>query len=632
MPAAVSFATAPELFQNLSARYAGTDKAALRYKDRAADAWVDVTWDALAGDVRSLAAWLVDAGVQPGDRVAVLAENRPEWAVTDLATQLVGAVTVALYTTVPADDVAFIARDSGAGVIVASTGLQRRKAEAAAAALDTLHTVVSMAPVGPAKPGYRVVAWADALARGAALRTDGTVTDASLDARGAAVTPDDLSALIYTSGTTGEPKGVRMTQRNLVANVHAVHERIAVFESDLHLSFLPLSHAFERTAGYTTILSAGATIAYAESVDTVAKNLPEVRPTLLVSVPRVFEKVHAGVLKSVAEGGASKRAIFAWAVDVGTAVAAKARAGERVGPLLKAQHALAHKLVFATLHAKLGGRLRFAVSGGAALPAEIGRFFEAAGLTIVEGYGLSETAPVLAANPLDAPVFGTVGHVFPGVTVGIRDLHTGALLVEVAGADYPTEVTSGAGEILARGASVMDGYWNRPEATAEAFDADGWFRTGDVGRFEGGYLKITDRLKSMIVSKGGKNIYPGPIEEQLSASPLVDQIVVVGEAREFLTALVVPDADAVRAVVPGLAADATLATLAALAAHPDVAALFTALLADYSRGVASHEKVRAVRLVAEPFTVDNGLLTPTLKPKRKAIEARYTALVEAMYA
>ena len=329
--------------------------------------------------------------------MALLSENRPEWAVTDMATQMLGAVTVALYTTVPADDVAFIARDSGAerarGVDGPAAPQGRGRCRRAG------HVpVVSMAPVGPAKPGSRS-AWGPRSRAALPPRRHrrGRSTRAARPSR------RRPSALIYTSGTTGEPKGVALTQRNLVANVHAAHERIAVFESDLHLSFLPLSHAFERTAGYTTVLSAGATIAYAESVDTVAKNLPEVRPTMLMSVPRVFEKVHAGVLKSVAEGGASKRAVFAWAVDVGAAVAAKTRAGERVGPLLRAQHALAHRLVFATLHEKLGGRLRFAVSGGAALPAEIGRFFEAAGLTIVEGYGLSETAPVLAANPSTRP-------------------------------------------------------------------------------------------------------------------------------------------------------------------------------------------------------------------------------------
>ena len=408
----------------------------------------------------------------------------------------------------------------------------------------------------------------------------------------------------------------------------AVHERIEVFETDSVLSFLPLSHAFERTTGYMTLLSGGGQIVYAESTDTVARDLPGVRPTILVSVPRLFEKIHAAVVKAAAEGGPLKQRVFDWAVGVGTAVAEAQRAGRAPGVLLRAQHAVATRLVFQTLHDKLGGRVRFCVSGGAALPAAVGTFFEAAGVKVVEGYGLSETAPVLAANPYAAPRVGTVGHVFPDVTLAIRDLHSGRILGQVEGRSYPNTLTTGAGEILARGASVMESYWGKPEATADVFDAEGWFRTGDVGRFEDGYLRITDRIKHMILTSGGKNVYPGPIEERLAASPLVDQVLVVGEAREFLTALVVPDADALAAAaaaggwtVPEDPND-----------EPRAVALFEALVREQAREAASHEKVRDVRLVAEPFSVDNGLLTPTMKPRRALIERRYAGLVDGMYA
>ncbi len=622
MPAAVPFDTAAEMFTGLAARFAGTGKAALGFKNRESKAWEDISWDTLAADVRALAAFLASTGVQPGDRVAVLSENRPEWLVADLAAQIAGAVNVGIYPTLPAPQVAAILRDSGSVVVVASTALQVRKAVAALAECPDLRLAVAMSrPKGG--PTERVVEWDAALATGRAAGLDAEVA-----ARAAAVTPDDLSALIYTSGTTGEPKGVRMTHRNLMANVHAVHERIAVTEDDVHLSFLPLSHAFERTTGYMTILSAGAQIVFAESTDTVARDLPEVHPTIMVSVPRLFEKVYAAIQKSVAEGGAVKQGIFAWAVGVGQAVAAATRAGTAPGLLLRAQHAVADRLVFATLHEKLGGRVRLAVSGGAALPAPVGAFFEAAGLKLVEGYGLSETAPILAANPFEAPRVGTVGHVFPGVTLAIRDLHADRLVGEIAGDSYPNTLTTGAGEILARGPSVMSGYWNRPEATAEVFTPDGWFRTGDVGRFEDGYLRITDRIKHMIVTLGGKNVYPGPIEERLVAHPLVDQTMVVGEGREFLTALVVPDADALSA-----AATAGGWTVPAdLNASPEALALFEDVIREQAREAASHEKVRAVRLVAEPFSVDNNLLTPTLKPRRTLIEAAYAGLIEDMYA
>lgn len=571
MPAVVPFETAPEMVRGLAARYAGTGKAALGYKDRQTKEWTDVTWDELAQQVHQLAAFLVARGVRPGDRVALLSENRPEWAVTDLATQLVGAVTVALYPSVPVGQVVGILRDSGARVLVASTGIQVRKATGALAECPDLALVVAMAAPKDAAPDGAVVAWDAALAEGERAGPD---VHAAVEAAADAVTPDSLSALIYTSGTTGEPKGVMMTQRTLMANVHAVHERIEVVEGDVHLSFLPLSHAFERTAGYTTVLSAGAQVVYAESTDTVARDLPEVRPTLLVSVPRLFEKVYTAIQKSVAEGGPAKQRVFAWAVGVGTEVAARRRAGDGPGLVLAAQHALAHRLVFQTLHDKLGGRVRFAVSGGAALPRAVGDFFEAAGVHLIEGYGLSETAPILAANPFEAPLVGTVGHVFPGVTLAIRDLHSGRTVGQLSGDAYPSDLTTGAGEILAKGPSVMPGYWNRPDATAEVFDADGWFKTGDVGRFEGGYLRITDRIKHMIVSAGGKNFYPAPIEERLAASPLVDQVMVVGEGREHLAALVVPDADALRAE----AAANGWAVGGDPAASPEARALFEALV------------------------------------------------------
>ncbi|MGB3542241.1 AMP-dependent synthetase/ligase [Rubrivirga sp.] len=611
MPAVVEFDTAAQLVQRLAARYAGTGKAALGYKDKATKQWTDITWDDLDGRVRAFASWLAAQGVVKGDRVAILSENRPEWAVADLATQLLGAATVALYTSTPTDDAAFILRDSGAKVLVASTRIQLRKGVAALDSCPDLEAVVSM--IEPRTPDDRVTLWDAALEGGAAQPAD-------LDARADAVTPDDLSALIYTSGTTGQPKGVQMTHRNLMSNAHAAHQRYDITEDDVHLSFLPLSHAFERTCGYATVLAAGAQIVYAESVDAIAKNLPEVQPTLVVAVPRLFERIYTTIHKTVEAAPAPKRLLFAWAKDVGGAAALSAKEGRTIGPVLRVQNAVAQRLVFKSLHDKLGGRLRLAISGGAALPTEIGEFFEAAGIRLIEGYGLSETAPVLAANPYNAPRYGTVGWVMPGVTVAIRDLEDGTTIDALEGDDYPTSRTTVAGEIVAKGPNVMPGYWQRPGATDAAFDADGWFLTGDVGRFEDGYLRITDRLKHMIVSRGGKNIYPGPLEAELSSSPLVDQIMVVGEGRAFLTALVVPDHVAAQ-IVSGssdLEDDAFRAP-------------FDALLKAYNRGAPSHEKVRDLRFVHDPFTVENGLLTPTMKLKRRTVEDAYSALIEQMY-
>ncbi len=620
MPAVVDFETIPQLFNRLAERYAGQPKAALGYKDKKSKAWEDISWDELAEQVHSFAGYLHKAGIRKGDRVAILSENRPEWAITDLATQVLGAVNVALYTTLPASQVGYILKDSGAKLLVVSVGLQLRKADAVQVDCPDLTRIVSMAV--PRKKHASTVTWEDAMAEG---ETHYAANRTSIDSMADEVAPDNLSALIYTSGTTGNPKGVMMSHGNFVSNAKAAHDVIDLYEDDVHLSFLPLSHAFERTAGYTAMLAGGAKIVYAESIDTVSKNLPEVRPTLMISVPRLFERVFNVINKSVGEGSAVKKSIFHWAVNSGKSFAATRREGKSPGPILRAQHALAHRLVFSALHEKLGGRVRFAVSGGAALPREIGEFFEAAGVTLIEGYGLSETAPVLSISPMEFPIYGTVGRIIPGVTIAIQDLQSGKLVGQISGENYPSTLSTDAGEIIAKGPNVMSGYWQDAEATAEVFDEEGWFHTGDVGRFVDGHLKITDRIKHMLVSKGGKNIYPGPIEEQFAINPLVDQILVVGEGREFLTALVVPDVDAINAQIPEVL-DSNLG------AKPAVQNLYADLFHTYSKTAASHEKIRDFRLVFEPFTVENELMTPTMKLRRRAIEAVYSALIEEMYA
>jgi long-chain acyl-CoA synthetase len=624
MPALLPFETTPELFLGLTERFRGSDRAPLAFKDRAAGEWRDITYDELADAVWAFAAFLHEAGVRKGDRVAIMSENRPEWAITDLATHLLGAVNVGLYTTLPPDQVAYILRDADARVLVVSVALQLRKALQARAELPRLAHVVAMHE--PRASGEGVVQWEAAQARGRDhLRTHRREIEAA--ARG--VRPDDVAALIYTSGTTGHPKGVMITQRNTASNVHAVLSVLPIDESDSHLSFLPLSHSFERTGGYMVALAAGCKINYAESIEAVPKNLLEVSPTLMVSVPRLFERTYNVVMKSVAEGPAMKRRVFDWALRVGRARAAREKAGRSVGPVLRAQNAIAHRLVFGQLHEKMGGRLRFAVSGGAALPAQIGEFFEAAGIRIIEGYGLTETGPVLSVNPYRAPRYGTVGHVIPGVTIGIQDIDSGEVIAQLRGEDYPSSLDSPAGEIVARGPNIMKGYWNAGGASGDALGDDGWYHTGDVGRFEGGYLRITDRIKHMIVSKGGKNIYPGPIEEQFATDPLIEQVMVVGEGREFLTALVVPNLDALAewARQQGIPDDRQ-----ALLAHERTRALFTASFRDYSKGAASHERIRDFRLLAAPFSEENGMMTPTMKLRRSAIEQSYAALIEEMYA
>ncbi|MEX0602052.1 MAG: long-chain fatty acid--CoA ligase, partial [Bacteroidota bacterium] len=331
--------------------------------------------------------------------------------------------------------------------------------------------------------------------------------------------PGDLLTIIYTSGTTGNPKGVMLTHRNLVSNIIASGEVIPIGEDDTLLSFLPLCHSFERMAGYYTAMACGATVAYAESIESVRDNLLEVHPTIVTTVPRLFERIHGRILKQVDSSPRVRRNIFHWAVGVGREYAKAAKA-HSISRGLELKHRLASKLVFSKLQARTGGRIRFFVSGGAALPKSLGEFFEAVGIRIIEGYGLTETSPVLSANRLDDYKFGTVGKPIPGVEIKI----------------------AGDGEILAKGPNIMKGYYNNPSATAEVIDAGGWFHTGDIGMFDPeGHLMITDRKKHLFVSSGGKNIAPQPIENLFLQSKYIDQFVLLGDGRMFLTALVVPE-------------------------------------------------------------------------------------------
>ena len=627
MPAQVEFDTIPQMFRRLCDRYRGQERPVLRHKVRG-EGWHEIPWEGFQDRAQGLAGYLHQQGVRKGDRVAIFSENRPEWAISDMGMQLIGAANVSIYTSLPPSKVAYILRDSGAKVCIVSVPVQRKKVEEIADECPQLEEVIVMSETAEDSP-VPMTHWDDALAAGRDYWAD---HEDELVEIAEGITPEDTSALIYTSGTTGQPKGVVLTNRNFCSNVKGALQRVPFGEQDHHLSFLPLSHAFERTAGHTAVLAAGATISYAESIEAVSQNLLEVQPTLMISVPRMFEKVYNRVTKQASEGSAIQQKVFEWAVDVGERYArAQQSGGPGPGAWLRAQRAVAHRLVFSKLHEKLGGNLRFAVSGGAALPKEIGTFFQAAGVTIIEGYGLTETAPVLTVNPMDAPRYGTVGHVMPGVTVAIQPLESNDLAGTVSGSDYPTSLSTPEGEILVKGPNVMQEYWKQPEETRAAFDPEGWYHTGDVGRFEEGYLKITDRIKHMIVTEGGKNVYPGPIEEAFKTKGWIDQIVVVGEGRPFLAALVVPDFESLRMRVRNEGIDESAHDDTDLLALDTVQSLYQDALTAYNREAAAHEKIRNFRLLAEPFTVEDGTLTPTLKLRRGIIEERHADLIDEMY-
>jgi long-chain acyl-CoA synthetase len=566
-------------------------------------AWRALSSEQLRAAVEEASMGLRALGVEKGDTVAILSENRPEWAIADLATLCAGAADATIYATLTPPQVQYILADSESKVVFVSSAAQARKVAEVRDRLPLLQHVVRFDPA----PVPGTTSLDELRARGReALAAD---RDA-VRRRAAEVTGDDLATLIYTSGTTGDPKGVMLTHGNLLHNVLAAEKVFPMVNQEWTcLSFLPLCHSFERTAGHNFMLYAGVTIAYAESVERVPENMGEVRPHIMCSVPRLYEKMYARVNEKVASDPPLRQKIFRWAIGVGRETFAHTVARTEPGPLLKLKFALADKLVFSKIKARTGGRLQLFISGGAPLAREIAEFFGAAGMLVCEGYGLSETSPVITCN--------YPGRVKPG-TVGLPLEH---VEVKIA-AD---------GEILTRGPHVMKGYFRKPEATAEAIEKDGWFHTGDIGFVDAdGCLVITDRKKDIIVTSGGKNIAPQPIENRLKTSKFITEVVMIGNQRNFAAALVVPGFEALEAWAKerGLIA----ASREDLVRLPEVVRHYQGLVEQMTADLAQFEKIKKIALVAKEFTQESGELTPTLKVKRRVVEERYKAMIDAMYA
>ncbi|HJU89072.1 MAG TPA: long-chain fatty acid--CoA ligase [Gemmatimonadaceae bacterium] len=551
--------------------------------------------------VRRMALGLESLGVKQGDRVAILSENRPEWLMADWACLTSGIADVPIYPTLPSEQAAYILRDSGAVAIFVSNEELAAKVAKERASIPSLRHVIGF---GGSWPGVDMTL--EALEERGRAADDDSARARYLE-RIRSVKPDDIATIIYTSGTTGEPKGAMLTHDNIYSNVAASREILPVSEGDVTLSFLPLSHIFQRMVDYL-LQAVGVSIAYAQSMDTVLANFGEVRPTFVVSVPRVYEKIYARVLENALAGGAIKKRIFFWARAVGDRWATEQLAGREPGGWLSLQYGIAQRLVFSKLKARVGGRLRYFVSGGAPLAPEINKFFYSAGLVILEGYGLTETSPVIAVNTPAHLRIGTVGRAIRGVEVAIAP----------------------DGEILTRGPHVMKGYFNKPDATRDAIDADGWFHTGDIGVLEDDYLRITDRKKDIIVTAGGKNIAPQPIENKIKTNKYVSQAVMIGDKRKFVIVLVVPNFDQLEkwAKVKNL----LWTDHKQLLALPLVRAKMDKEVLSKLEGLGSFEMPKKVVLLEQDFTVEGGELTPTLKVKRRVIDQRYKSLIDTAYA
>lgn len=582
-----------------------SSKAAL--KEKVAGVYRSITYQEMKERVEQVAAFFLESGFQQGDKIALLSENRPEWPISDMGLISVGLVNVPIYPTLTAQQIAYILNDSQSKAVIVSRIHQLHKIKIIAKDCPRLELVIMLEPL-PADEeleGLRLIDFKTLLSEG-----EGALKQhrATLNQRLENAREDDLVSIVYTSGTTGNPKGVMLTHRNFASNAVAAHKALGFDYTQTSLSFLPLSHVLERVVNYVMQLC-GATIAYAESIDTIATNMQEIHPTAFVAVPRVFEKIYTRIIQNIENEKPLKRKIFYWALGIGKQVASYTTQNKPVPAHLAAKHKLANKLVFTKIQAKTGGKLKFAVSGGAPLMRELAEFFFAVGINIYEGYGLTETSPVICVNRPGATRFGSVGQQIEEVDVKIAE----------------------DGEILARGPNIMPGYFNNPVATAEVIDAEGWFHTGDIGELDqDGYLRITDRKKEIIVMSNGKNVAPQPVENRLKTSDLIEQAVMIGNNQKYMAALIHPNFEKLEAQAhqQGIKFNSRLE----LVQSEQVQALMRKEIDQLTQEFARYEQIKKFALLEDELTQENGCLTPTLKFKRRIINETYSELIKSLFA
>ncbi len=594
----MEFKTIAEMFLNTTKNY--PDKEL--FTEKVDGQWVGDKGKDVYEMVKNASYGLAAIGIQPKDNVAILSTNCRRWAYSDYATATRGATSVTVYPTLIASQIQYIINHSDSKLVFAQDKLQMDKLLEIKAQCPEIKNVVYF-DESLSYEEDNIFSFNDLMEKGKAFQETEGVYD--FEAEALKVAPEDVLTLIYTSGTTGNPKGVMLTHGNLVSNILACNIRMQVTDEDIFLSFLPLSHSFERLGAYVGT-HVGANISYAESMEKVIDNLKEVEPTVAMSVPRLYEKMYAGVQKKFAGGSFIKRKIAAWAVKTGYKYIDARNAGT-ISPKLAKRKKLADKLVLSKIQALLGSRFRFFASGGAPLAGDIGRFFDAAGICILEGYGLSETSPVITVNPSHDFRFGTVGPAIDGVEVKIAD----------------------DGEILSRGPHIMKGYYKDEAGTREAINEDGWFHTGDIGIIEDGYLRITDRKKNIIVTAGGKNIAPAPMEGALILNKYFEQALVIGDRRKFVSAIVVPNF----IELAGWAGENNITdtTAEALVENPKVNEMLMTEVEGVMQNFSHYEAVKKIMLLPKEFNIEDGSLTPTLKIKKRVVEERYKNQIDALY-
>lgn len=592
----MSIETLSQLFDYCVTNYNKPDLLIYRGQD---DTYYKISSNEFKYRVVNFALGLRELGIKQDIKVVLLSENRPEWHVVDFACHLLGAVVVPIFPTLIPDQIEYIVNDCEAVMIVVSNQQQANKIKQIREQVKKVKHILAFEHDAS---DDNMLSFESVLETGSE-QDDTEFYDKALKT----AKTDMLATIIYTSGTTGVPKGVMLSHKNFVSNVLDCCQALRITQDDKCLSFLPLSHAFERTVDYTYLYS-GATIIYSSSMDNVAEDLEKTGPTIMASVPRFYEKVKAKIEAKAAKEGGLKKKIFDWAIKTGGQKAARTLEGKSGGAILNLKYFLACKLVLGKIQARTGGNLKYFISGGAPLSAEVAQFFFAAGLRILEGYGLTETAPVISVNPYERPKFGSVGKLLANVEVKVAS----------------------DGEILTKGPNVMMGYYNMPEETAEVM-SDDWFHTGDIGQLDDeGYLSITDRKKQLIVTSVGKKVAPQPIEQEVGNSQYIEQVVLIGEKRNFISALIVPDFESLKIFAEENSLNSS--DPEKLIEEQAVIDLIQNQLDERQRHFSNYEKIHKFTLLPTAFTIESGHLTPTMKIKRKVVMDEYAHVIEEMYA
>ncbi|MEW6455991.1 MAG: long-chain fatty acid--CoA ligase [Acidobacteriota bacterium] len=585
-----------DIFMNTTENYLKEDF--IKYKKDGK--YVNISTEDYKNLVRAVSLGLLSLGLRKGEKVVILSENRPEWIISDMAIILAEGVAVPIYSTLVPTQIQYIIEDSDAKIVFFSDEIQWEKLKKIKHELKQVQYFITFLM---SSPWEGIISFDDLMKKGEKLHQE---NPGLFNEKLKSSNPEDLVTIIYTSGTTGVPKGAMLSHNNFVSNILAIDEILKFSDKDVALSFLPLSHVLERMVSFTYLYK-GITVGFAENIEKVGENLLEIKPTVVVSVPRLFEKIYARVMDNVLSSSNLKKKIFFWAINTGKKYSKKILEKPRISFPLKFKYSMANKLVFSKIKEKTGGRIRFFVSGGAPLSKEIGEFFFSMGIKILEGYGLTETSPVISVNREENFKFGTVGPPIPGVEVKIAE----------------------DGEILVKGPNVMKGYYKKEAETREAFEG-GWFHTGDLGRIdEDGFLIITDRKKDLIITSSGKNIAPQMVENIIKTSPYVSNVVCVGDKRSYISALIVPNFDKLKEVAKDKGF--SFSSLSELVKDEYIINFMMGEIDRVCVDLAPFEKVKKIALLERDFLLEENEITPTLKVKRNIIEKKYEDLIDSLY-